>query len=98
VEAGLEAVPVVEPLGGLAELATGTLVLPAGGTTEVTKVGTTTGTELATTGTELATTGTELATEAAEDATAEVGTTGTGVGTAEVETTGPVAVAGGAWI
>ena len=68
VEAGLEAVPVAEPLEGFAELAMGTLVLPAGGATEVTRVGTTTGT-VPTAGTELATDAAELATEAAEEAT-----------------------------
>jgi hypothetical protein len=56
VEAGPEAEPVAEPLLGLAELATGTLVLPAVGATEVTRVGTTTGAELAT-GAEEGTTG-----------------------------------------
>lgn len=68
VEAGLEAVPVAEPLEGFAELAMGTLVLPAGGATEVIRVGTTTGT-VPTAGTELATDAAELATEAAEEAT-----------------------------
>ena len=68
VEAGLEAVPEAEPVEGLAELATGTVVLPAG-TAEVTRVGTTTGTELATAGTELAAEAAELMTEATEEAT-----------------------------
>lgn len=46
VEAGLEPVPEAEP-EGWAELATGTLVLPAGGATEETTEGTTAGAELA---------------------------------------------------
>lgn len=62
VDAGLEAVPEAEPLEGTAELAMGTLVLPAGGATEVTRVGTeTAGTELATAGAEEGTTVTSLA-------------------------------------
>lgn len=59
VDAGLEGVPEAEPLLGLAEEATGTLVLPAGGATEVTRVGTTTGTELTAAGMELGTAGAE---------------------------------------
>lgn len=99
VEAGLEAVPEAEPVEGLAELATGTVVLPAG-TAEVTRVGTTTGTELATAGTELAAEAAELMTEATEEATAGTETAGTDVAAAGVETAGTeaVAVAGGAWI
>lgn len=67
VEAGPEAELEAKP-EGRAELATGTLVLPAGGATEVTMVGTTP-TELARVGT---TTGTELTAEA-EPTTSEEG-------------------------
>ena len=89
VEAGLEAEPEAEA-EGRAELAMGTLVLPAGGATEVTKVGTTTGTELAA--------GAELTT--AEEGMGEGrDTAGTDVATAGAEDrAGAVAVAGGAWI
>lgn len=81
VEEGLlpEPVPEAEPLLGRAELATGTLVLPAGGAIEVARVGGTTKAELAIVGNELAIAGTELAASGTELAISdtELATSGT---------------------
>ena len=66
VEAGPEAEPLAEPLG-LAELAAGTLVLPAEGATEVTRVGTTTEAEGTTTEAEGTTTDAEGTTTGADE-------------------------------
>lgn len=111
VEAEPEPVPVA--LLGAAELAAGTLVLPAGAVTEVTRVGTAAEAELTAAGTELTAAEGDEMTDAwlvkgcdelmlfdlpAGRETGGIDVAPAGVETAGAETAGAVGVAGGAWI